>query len=65
MLTESKNVFCVVWRIILIQSFKSAKVGLMSIYILTFLEAIQRRELMKVSILNNNLDDPKEIAEAV
>lgn len=26
-------------------------------------EAIERRELIKVSILNNNLDDPKEIAE--
>ncbi|MFD1177703.1 ribosome assembly RNA-binding protein YhbY [Paenibacillus puldeungensis] len=26
-------------------------------------EALERRELIKVSILNNNLDDPKEIAE--
>lgn len=26
-------------------------------------EAIESRELIKVSILNNNLDDPKEIAE--
>ncbi|MNP50666.1 RNA-binding protein YhbY [compost metagenome] len=26
-------------------------------------EALERRELIKVSVLNNNLDDPKEIAE--
>ncbi|WP_044479419.1 MULTISPECIES: ribosome assembly RNA-binding protein YhbY [Paenibacillus] len=26
-------------------------------------EALERRELIKVSILNNNLDDPKGIAE--
>lgn len=26
-------------------------------------EALERRELIKVSILNNNLDDPTEIAE--
>lgn len=26
-------------------------------------EALERRELIKISILNNNLDDPKEIAE--
>ncbi|WMT42300.1 ribosome assembly RNA-binding protein YhbY [Paenibacillus sp. D2_2] len=26
-------------------------------------EALERRELIKVSILNNNLDDPREIAE--
>lgn len=26
-------------------------------------EALERRELIKVSILNNNLDNPKEIAE--
>lgn len=26
-------------------------------------EALERRELIKVSILNNNLDDPQEIAE--
>lgn len=26
-------------------------------------EALERRELIKVSILNNNLDDPKEVAE--
>lgn len=25
-------------------------------------EALERRELIKVSILNNNLDDPKEVA---
>lgn len=28
-------------------------------------EAIEKRELIKVSILNNNIDDPKEIAQAV
>lgn len=28
-------------------------------------EALERRELIKVSILNNNLDDPKEISEEV
>lgn len=26
-------------------------------------EALERRELIKISVLNNNLDDPKEIAE--
>lgn len=26
-------------------------------------EALERRELIKVSVLNNNLDDPKDIAE--
>ncbi|GIP55416.1 MULTISPECIES: ribosome assembly RNA-binding protein YhbY [Paenibacillus] len=26
-------------------------------------EALERRELIKVSVLNNNLDDPREIAE--
>ena len=26
-------------------------------------EALERRELIKESILNNNLDDPKEVAE--
>lgn len=26
-------------------------------------EALERRELIKVSILNNNMDDPQEIAE--
>ncbi|WP_435924712.1 ribosome assembly RNA-binding protein YhbY [Paenibacillus sp. DYY-L-2] len=26
-------------------------------------EALERRELIKVSVLNNNLDDPQEIAE--
>ncbi|MNJ76101.1 RNA-binding protein YhbY [compost metagenome] len=26
-------------------------------------EALERRELIKISVLNNNLDDPKEIAD--
>lgn len=26
-------------------------------------EALERRELIKVSVLNNNLDEPKDIAE--
>lgn len=25
-------------------------------------EALERRELIKISVLNNNLDDPKEVA---
>ncbi|GGG09346.1 RNA-binding protein [Paenibacillus albidus] len=28
-------------------------------------EAIEKRELMKISILNNNADDPKEIGAAL
>ncbi|MNI33747.1 RNA-binding protein YhbY [compost metagenome] len=43
--------------------FQVGKGGTNEHMIIQISEALERRELIKVSILNNNLDDPKEIAE--
>ena len=45
--------------------FQMGKLGLTEVFIQQVDEAIEKRELIKVAVLKNCIDDPKEIANVI